>query len=71
MKIKKSAPLKNSASALVGNAINILIKFVAQKIFIQTLGVEYLGLNSVLLNIISVLSIAELGISSAIIFNLY
>ncbi len=71
MKIKKSAPLKNSASALIGNAANILVKFVAQKIFIQTLGVEYLGLNSVLLNIVSVLSIAELGISSAIIFNLY
>ena len=70
-KVKKSAPAKNTMSALFGNAVNILVKFVAQKIFIQTLGVEYLGLNSVLLNIISVLSIAELGISSAIIFNLY
>ena len=70
-KMKKSAPLKNSASALIGSAINILVKFVAQRIFIQILGLEYLGLNSVLLNIISVLSIAELGIGSAIIFNLY
>lgn len=70
-KMKKSAPAKNTMSAFFGNAVNILVRFVAQKIFIQMLGVEYLGLNSVLANIISVLSIAELGISSAIIFNLY
>lgn len=70
-KIKSSAPAKNSASAFVGNIINILTKFLLQKVFIDSLGVEYLGLNGVLTNIISALSIVELGISSAIIFNLY
>lgn len=70
-KIKESAPAKNTMSAFFGNAVDILVRFVAQKIFIEILGVEYLGLNSVLANIISALSIAELGISSAIIFNLY
>ena len=70
-KLKKSAPAKNSLSAFLGNIANILIKFVLQKIFIDSLGVEYLGLNSVLTNIISALSIVELGISNAIIFNLY
>ncbi|MBQ3280108.1 oligosaccharide flippase family protein [Candidatus Saccharibacteria bacterium] len=70
-KIKSSAPAKNSASAFVGNIVNILTKFVLQKVFIDSLGVEYLGLNGVLTNIISALSIVELGISSAIIFNLY
>ena len=70
-KIKKSAPAKNTMSAFLGNVVNILVKFVLQKIFIDSLGVEYLGLNSVLTNIISALSIVELGISSAIIFNLY
>lgn len=70
-RLKKSAPAKNTMSAFFGNVVNILVKFVLQKIFIDSLGVEYLGLNSVLTNIISALSIVELGISSAIIFNLY
>ena len=67
----RSAPIKNSASAFVGNALNILMKFILQKIFIDSLGIEYLGLNGVLTNIVSALSIVELGISNAIIFSLY
>lgn len=70
-KFRKSAPAKNSVSAFIGNVTSILTKFVLQKVFIDSLGVEYLGLNGVLTNIISALSIVELGISSAIIFNLY
>ena len=65
------APAKNSMSAFVSNVVSILVKFALQKIFIDILGAEYLGLNSVLTNIISVLGIVELGISNAIIFNLY
>ncbi|MBQ9017745.1 oligosaccharide flippase family protein [Candidatus Saccharibacteria bacterium] len=70
-KFRKTAPAKNSVSAFIGNVTSILTKFVLQKVFIDSLGVEYLGLNGVLTNIISALSIVELGISSAIIFNLY
>ena len=70
-KIKSSAALKNSASAMVGNAVNILAKFVAQRVFVQVLGIQFLGLNGILSNVISALNIVELGISSAIIYNLY
>ena len=70
-RLRKMAPAKNSMSAFVSNVVSILVKFALQKIFIDILGAEYLGLNSVLTNIISVLGIVELGISNAIIFNLY
>ena len=48
-----------------------LIGFIAQKIFINTLGQTYLGINGLFTNIISMLSIADLGIGAAITYNLY
>lgn len=62
---------KNAITSLVSNSLKILIGFIAQKIFILSLGPEYLGLNGLFSNIISMLAIAELGIGSAIIFSLY
>ena len=63
--------IKNIFISLMCNSITLIISFFAQKIFISYLGIEYSGLNSVLSNVISMLAISELGIGSAIIFNLY
>jgi len=49
----------------------MIIGFLAQAFFIRILGAEYLGLNGLFSNILTMLSIFELGIGSAIIFNLY
>lgn len=62
---------KNILFGLISNTINIILGVVIQSIFLQTLGEEYLGLNTLFTSILSMLSIAELGISSAIIYNLY
>lgn len=69
MRTEKS--IKNSIAAILVNIVTMLIGFVAQALFIRILGAEYLGLNGLFSNILSMLSIAELGIGSAIIFNLY
>lgn len=69
MKTKASA--KSFLAALVGNTIAIVISLIAQKIFIDTLGSEYLGLNALFTNIISMLSVVELGFGSAVIYSLY
>lgn len=45
--------------------------FGVRTLFIRTLGVQYLGLNGVFQNIFQFLSLAELGIGSAIVFRLY
>ena len=62
---------KNAFSAMIVNIIKILLGFFAQKVFIMTLGTEFLGLNSLFNNIISMLAITELGIGTAIIYCLY
>lgn len=63
--------VKNAVIAIAMNIVTILIGFVSQKVFINTLGTEYLGLNGLFTNIISMLGIIELGLGSAIIYNLY
>lgn len=69
MRTKKS--IKNIIWAIIIFTINIVVNFVSRKVFILLMGNEYNGLNSLLLNISSMLSIAELGISNAIIYKLY
>jgi len=51
--------------------ITTILGFVTRSVFIYTLGVNYLGLNGLYTNILSLLSLAELGIGSAITFSLY
>lgn len=66
---KKS--FKNLYTALIGQSVGLVISFIARIIFINYLGAEYLGLNGLFTNILSVLSLAELGIGEAITFSLY
>ena len=54
-----------------GYFINILISFICRKVFVMFLPIEYLGLNGLFTNILSMLSLAELGIGSAITYELY
>lgn len=63
--------IKNSIWGIVSQLVTVLFSIVLQKIFIDQLGIEYQGLNSVMTSLISVLSLAELGIGTAIIFSLY
>lgn len=49
----------------------LIATFVGQRIFVDILGVNYLGVNGLFNSIISMLSIAELGLGSAIVYNLY
>ena len=69
MRVKNS--IKNTTAAIVSNILTILIGLIAQAVFIKILGTEYLGINGLFTNIISMLGIVELGIGSAIVYNLY
>lgn len=63
--------LYNSMWGLISYVIITLITFISRKVFAITLGQEYLGLNGLFTNIISMLSLTELGLSTAILFFLY
>lgn len=69
MRTQKS--IKNSMSGLLIQTTKIIIGLISQSIFIKILGIEYAGITGVLNNIISMLSIAELGVGTAIVFSLY
>lgn len=69
MRIKNS--MRNMITSISSNIVTIIIGLLAQAIFIKIMGIEYLGLNGLFTNIISMLGIVELGIGSAIIYNLY
>ena len=61
----------NFSVALVGQGIGLIVSFIARIFFIRILGGEYLGLNGLFTNILTVLSLAELGVGNAIIYSLY
>lgn len=63
--------LRNIAFGVGGQAVTMVLQFVTRSVFIQTLGVAYLGVTGLFTNILSVLALAELGVGSAITFNLY
>ena len=69
--MRKKNSFKNMVASIISNVVTIVIGLVAQNIFINILGEEFLGLNGLFNNIIAMLSIAELGLGSAIIYNLY
>jgi O-antigen/teichoic acid export membrane protein len=63
--------LRNAKFSLAGQIIAIIAGYIWRSLFIRTMGGQYLGLNSLFTSILSALSFAELGVGSAITFNLY
>lgn len=61
----------NILTGLGGYALNTVIGLVCRMVFTRTLSAEYLGISGLFTNILSMLSLAELGIGSAIIYALY
>ena len=61
----------NFTSSVGGQLINIIMQFIVRTVFVYTLGKSYLGINGLFSNILQMLSLAELGVGSAIIFKLY
>ena len=51
--------------------ITLMLSFITRTIFIRTLGAEYLGLNGLFTSVLTMLSLADLGIGSAISYYLY
>ncbi|MGX8702986.1 MAG: lipopolysaccharide biosynthesis protein [bacterium] len=62
---------KNALSALTNKTISLVLSFVSRKFFIQYIGVEYLGINGLFANILTILSLADLGLGTAMNVSLY
>jgi Na+-driven multidrug efflux pump len=68
MRVKNT--IMNITTGITSTLITTIASFILRTIFIQKLGSEYLGINGLLTNILSMLSSAELGIGTAIGFSL-
>lgn len=63
--------MKNIILNILNLVVSLVISFFSRRIFNDVLGAEYLGISGLFSNILSILSLSELGISSAIMYNLY
>lgn len=63
--------IRNVKTGAIVQFINKVMAFVVRTVFIKVLNTEYLGVNGLFTNILTILSFAELGIGTAIIFSMY
>ena len=70
-KTRTEYSILNILTGLGGYALNTLLGFVCRIVFVRCLADDYLGINGLFSNILSMLSLAELGIGSAIVYALY
>lgn len=61
----------NSSFASISQFIILIFSFITRTFFINILGADYLGFDALFSNILSVLSIVDLGIGTALTFSLY
>lgn len=61
----------NIATGLGGYVLNTILGFICRMVFVRCLSQEYLGISGLFTNILSMLSLAELGVGSAIVYALY
>ena len=62
---------KNLASSLGITLIMTLLGFFTRKVFVDNVGVEYLGLNGLLHNILGIMTLLEGGFATSVVYNLY
>ncbi|MBR2761845.1 MAG: oligosaccharide flippase family protein [Solobacterium sp.] len=71
LKNRTGNTVRNTAVGMAAQMIQILSSFICRMIFVRVLTEAYLGVNGLFANILSILSLSELGISSAIKYELY
>lgn len=59
------------ASSLGITLIMIFLGFITRRVFVDNVGVEYLGLNGLLQNILGVMTLLEGGFATSVVYNMY
>lgn len=69
MRINNS--IKNISISLLSQLLLVLLGFISRKVFLDSLGIEYLGVNGLLTEVLSMLALVESGIGASIVYFLY
>lgn len=62
---------KNMYTGLINQFLILIFRFITRTVFIKCLGNEFLGINGLFSNILTLLSLADLGIGGALVYLLY
>lgn len=62
---------KNLFSSLAITLVMTLLGFFTRKVFVDNVGLEYLGLNGLLQNILGIMTLLEGGFATSVVYNLY
>ena len=63
--------LINISVGLINKIFVTLLPFIIRTIMIYSIGIEYLGLDSLFTSVLSMLSVSQLGFSSAVDYSMY
>lgn len=63
--------VSNALTNILGQILILVLNFIARKIFLWILDANYLGISGLFSSVITMLSLAELGMGTAITFSLY
>ncbi|MDT2644460.1 oligosaccharide flippase family protein [Enterococcus dongliensis] len=63
--------MMNSSISTIVFFLKLVMQFVVRTYFIRVLGVAYLGINGLFSNVLSLLSLAELGVGTSIVYSMY
>lgn len=61
----------NVITSVLTNAVILVTAFVVQKTLVETMGSDYNGINGLFSSILAMMSLADLGIGTAIIYHMY
>ena len=62
---------RNILFGLLNKIFSIILPFLTRTFLIQTIGAEYLGVDSLFTSLLQILNLSELGFSSAVVFSMY
>ncbi|MBQ7573406.1 MAG: oligosaccharide flippase family protein [Clostridia bacterium] len=62
---------RNIITSVINKLVSMLATFIMRTVIIRYLGSVYLGLDSLFVSLLSILSLAELGVGSAMVFSMY
>lgn len=63
--------IRNFKFSLIAQIVTIVISFVTRTCLVRILGIEAVSLNGLFTQVITAISLAEMGVGTAIVYNLY
>ncbi len=70
-KSRSAKSIRNVTFGFLQQFVTLLFAFITRTIFVRKLGAEYTGVNGLYTNILTLLSLAELGIGNVLTYSLY